>query len=82
MAYQQRAAGNGVRADDPGEATRATRQEPPADAEQVTAAAAATDDRDAAVWLAANVQFLRTRPGAAAREAAGARLAGGRQVRP
>ena len=32
------------------------------------------------VWLAANRQYLRTLPGAAAREAAGARLAGGRPV--
>lgn len=39
-------------------------------------------ERHMAVWLAANRQYLRTLPGAAAREAAGARLAGGRSVEP
>lgn len=55
-----------------------------ADAERAATAAppAATPDvpeRDASLWLAANRQFLRTLPGAAAREAAGTRLAGGRE---
>jgi len=39
-------------------------------------------ERHMAVWLAANRQYLRTLPGAAAREAAGARLVGGRSVEP
>jgi hypothetical protein len=39
-------------------------------------------ERHVEVWLAANRQYLRTLPGAAAREAAGARLAGGRSVEP
>jgi hypothetical protein len=39
-------------------------------------------ERDASLWLAANRQFLRTLPGAAAREAAGARLAGGHALQP
>lgn len=42
--------------------------------------AADAPERHALLWLAANRQFLRTLPGAAAREAAGARLAGGRRV--
>jgi hypothetical protein len=37
-------------------------------------------DRDDQLWVAANRHYLRTLPGAAAREAAGARLTGGRSV--
>ena len=51
--------------------------EPPA-----TGAGPEVAERHVAVWLAANRQYLRTLPGAAAREAAGARLAGGRSVEP
>jgi hypothetical protein len=39
-------------------------------------------DPDASLWLAANGQFLRTLPGAAAREAAGERLSGGPPIKP
>ena len=59
-----------------------------ADAEQATATdppapdAPDAPERHATLWLAANRQYLRTLPGAAAREAAGARLAGGRSVEP
>ena len=61
-----------------------------ADAEQATTGPeppeaspdAEVPERHASLWLAANRQFLRTLPGAAAREAAGARLAGRRPVEP
>jgi hypothetical protein len=39
-------------------------------------------DPDASLWLAANGQFLRTLPGAGAREAAGERLSGGPPIKP
>ena len=54
---------------------QAATSEPPSDTPDVP-------ERHASLWLAANRQFLRTLPGAAAREAAGARLAGARPREP
>jgi hypothetical protein len=62
---------------------RAARAE--ADARELRRKLADTPGRPehhAALWLAANEQYLRTLPGAAAREAAGRRLAGDGRVRP
>jgi hypothetical protein len=58
------------------DAEPAAEADPPA----VVEAANGHSERDDRLWIAANRHYLRTLPGAAAREAAGARLTGGRTV--